>query len=153
MLALLAVFATISFTGVLFILRRDRAQAVASEMAGWLTAVRRAGERGSGCAVTITTGVSLAPNATMATTTPAACGFPALVPQAGPNTRFIITATPSTSSTFSFTPRGTVFVASQAGTPILISISSLQGGAPIPPARCVRIAPPLGLIEVANNSC
>ena len=157
-IALIGIAAYGSVNGILFILQRDRAQSVASELAGWLTAVRRAGERGSGCSVTITPGAALAPNAPMATATadrtvPAGwtnpCGPAALVPPAGPGATFRIAADPVT--TFVFTPRGTVFVPGGDTTPIEISINSVRGGTVLPPMRCVRITPPLGLIEVVNN--
>jgi prepilin-type N-terminal cleavage/methylation domain-containing protein len=158
--ALIGIAAFGSINGILFILQRDRAQSVASELAGWLTAVRRAGERGSGCSVTIAVSSGLAPNATLATTSPQPdrtvpagwtnpCGPAALVPPTGPGATFRVASDPVT--TFEFTPRGTVFVPGGNNTPIEISINSVQGGTARPPMRCVRITPPLGLIEVVNN--
>jgi prepilin-type N-terminal cleavage/methylation domain-containing protein len=156
--ALIGIAAFGSINGILFILRRDRAQSAASELAGWLTAVRRAGERGSGCSVVISVGSGLAPNDTLATATPDRgvpagwtnpCGPAALVPPTGPAATFRVASDPAT--TFVFTPRGTVFVPGGDNTPIEISINSVQGGTVQPPMRCVRITPPLGLIEVVNN--
>lgn len=145
--------------GLPFLLRRDRAAAAANELAGWLTAVRRAAERGASCEVEITTSNSATTGDllaeagrfenTEATALANPCGPELFLPPLGPAGSVRISADPT--DTFVFTPRGTVFIPGGGNTAIEISFNSLQGGNPTPPMRCVRIVPPLGVIEVVNS--
>lgn len=146
--------------------RRERANAAAFELAGWLDSVRRQSVRGQGCDVTVTTGAALTQADTLATATartainpnvgtiadPNHClsGYPARPPAAA-NTNFTVAATPTT--TFSFTPRGTIFPVPAPDAPIEITITLNPNG----PTRCVSLNGMIGLTQIGaqngNGDC
>jgi Tfp pilus assembly protein FimT len=139
--------------------RRERVNAVAIDLAGWLDTVRRASMKGNACLVTFTGG-SLAAGATLATASQIVSAETiasnCLVSQPltistslGNSTNFSIA--PGGSTSFKFTPRGTVNAAAtntQLSNPIVITIS-LEGSAG--PLRCVRISEGLGLISIGSS--
>ena len=144
--------------------RRERVNAVATELAGWLEAVRRTSLKGNACQVTISGG-NLAGGATLATASELIAGTAIANPTIANN---CLTGQPmqisetlgsSTytiapgSTSFKFTPRGTVNAAAantQLTAPVVIQISLAGSDGPM---RCVRISEGLGLISVgASNS-
>ncbi len=140
--------------------RRQQVNAVAIELAGWLDGVRRASMKGNPCQVTITGG-SLGGGATLATATEVitspTIANNCLVSQplqisATLGTSTTYTIAPAGSTSFKFTPRGTVNAAAanaQLTSPIVIEISLTGSSGPL---RCVRIAEGLGLISVGSSN-
>ncbi len=140
--------------------RRERVNAVAIELAGWLDTVRRASTKGNACQVTISGG-TLPAGATLATATQIVTAQSiastclasqplAISDSLGNSTSF--TVAPGGSTSFKFTPRGTVNAAgsnTQLTSPIVIAIS-LEGSAG--PLRCVRISEGLGLISIGSSN-
>jgi Tfp pilus assembly protein FimT len=139
--------------------RRERLNAVAFELAGWLDTIRRTSMKGNACLVTIAGG-NLSSGATLATATqivgaqaiannclasqPLQIGAPI-----DGNTTFTIT--PDNSTSFKFTPRGTVNAAAadtQLTGPVVIGISLIGSSGPL---RCVRISEGLGLISIGSS--
>lgn len=144
--------------------RRERVNAVATELAGWLEAVRRTSLKGNACQVTISGG-NLAGGATLATASELIAGTAIANPTIANNCltgqpmqisetlgSSIYTIAPGSTS-FKFTPRGTVNAAAantQLTAPVVIQISLAGSDGPM---RCVRISEGLGLISVgASNS-
>lgn len=145
--------------------RRERVNAVATELAGWLEAVRRTSLKGNACQVTINGG-SLAGGATLATASELIAGTAIANPTIANNCltgqpmqitetlgSSTYTIAPGGATSFKFTPRGTVNAAAadtQLGAPVVIRISLAGSDGPM---RCVRISEGLGLISVgASNS-
>jgi prepilin-type N-terminal cleavage/methylation domain-containing protein len=145
--------------------RRERVNAVATELAGWLEAVRRTSLKGNACQVTISGG-NLTGGATLATASELIAGTAIANPTIANNCltgqpmqisetlgASIYTIAPGGSTSFKFTPRGTVNAAAadtQLNAPVVIRISLAGSGGPM---RCVRISEGLGLISVgASNS-
>ncbi len=145
--------------------RRERVNAVATELAGWLETVRRTSLKGNACQVTISGG-SLAAGATLATASELLAtgatanpsianncltGQPLQIGGSLGNSSYAVT--PGGSTSFKFTPRGTVNGAAantQLDSPVVITISLAGSTGPL---RCVRISEGLGLISVgASNS-
>ncbi len=145
--------------GSLFnIVRRERASAVASELAGWLDQVSAESSRfraqaggGEPCTVTITTRTTLTTGAELARIEPAGCAPQATltVPDLYYNNTLVqITADPAR---FVYTPRGTVATTTGAPLPngevqITMSVKSL------PPLRCIRLTGLIGVLEVGRNN-
>lgn len=144
--------------------RRERVNAVATELAGWLETVRRTSLKGNACQVTISGG-NLATGATLASasellsnaananpTIPNNCltGQPLQI--SGPLGSSTYAIAPGGSTTFKFTPRGTVnspAANTQLANPVVIEISLAGSGGPL---RCVRISEGLGLISVGSSN-
>lgn len=140
--------------------RRERVNAVAIELSGWLDAVRRTSLKGNACQVTIGGG-NLTAGATLATaselvTNPSIAnncltGQPMRISGSLGNSTYVIA--PGGNTSFKFTPRGTVNAAAantQLASPVVIEISLAGASGPL---RCVRISEGLGLISVgASNS-
>ncbi len=145
--------------------RRERVNAVATELAGWLETVRRTSRKGNACQVSISGG-NLTGGATLATASEllsnaananptiannCLTGQPLQISGSLGNSTYVIA--PGGTTSFKFTPRGTVNAAAantQLANPLVIEIS-LAGTSG--PKRCVRISEGLGLISVgANNS-
>jgi prepilin-type N-terminal cleavage/methylation domain-containing protein len=145
--------------------RRERVNAVATELAGWLDTVRRTSLKGNACQVTISGG-TLEAGATLATASEllsntananptiannCLTGQPLQISGTLGNSTYAVA--PSGSTSFKFTPRGTVNAAAanaQLASPVVIEISLAGSGGPL---RCVRISEGLGLISVgASNS-
>ncbi|MEO1002659.1 MAG: prepilin-type N-terminal cleavage/methylation domain-containing protein [Cyanobacteria bacterium J06638_7] len=136
--------------------RRERANTVVSELAGWLEQASRDASRfqagaGQPCTVTITNG-SLAPGAVMASIAPAACATQTTltVPDLAFNAPTAqINANPTA---FVFTPRGTVAPSAggaalpAAGITINVTVNNER------PLRCVRLLGLLGVLEVGRNN-
>lgn len=118
-------------------LRRERVNTVVVELAGWLETVRRDAQRGKSCPVTIQGG-SVAGGAVLASSP---CRGNHTIT---PNQPFTVS---STSSSFTFTPAGTLFPAPE--TPVVIGVRLADGGEP---ARCVQLEGLLGLISVGRSS-
>jgi prepilin-type N-terminal cleavage/methylation domain-containing protein len=150
--------------------RRERVNAVATELAGWLEAVRRTSLKGNACQVTISGG-NLTGGATLATASELIAGNGISIPvTANPSIAnncltgqpmqisetlgsSTYTIAPGGATSFKFTPRGTVNAAAanaQLNAPVVIQISLAGSDGPM---RCVRISEGLGLISVgASNS-
>jgi prepilin-type N-terminal cleavage/methylation domain-containing protein len=145
--------------------RRERVNAVATELAGWLEAVRRTSLKGNACQVTISGG-NLTGGATLATASELIAGTAIANPTIANNCltgqpmqisetlgSSSYTIAPGGATSFKFTPRGTVNAAAanaQLTGPVVIRISLAGSGGPM---RCVRISEGLGLISVgASNS-
>lgn len=140
--------------------RRQQVNAVAIELAGWLEGVRRASLKGNPCQVTIAGG-SLGGGATLATAAEIVTGQTIahncldsqplqISATLGNSTTYTIATGGSTS--FKFTPRGTVNAAAanaQLTSPIVIEISLTGSSGPL---RCVRISEGLGLISVGSSN-
>ena len=145
--------------------RRERVNAVATELAGWLETVRRTSLNGNACQVTInggnlTAGATLATASELLSNTVIAnptiannclTGQPLQISGTLGSSTYAIT--PGGSTSFKFTPRGTVNAAAantQLASPVVIEISLVGSDGPM---RCVRISEGLGLISVgASNS-
>lgn len=149
--------ATISVSGNEW--QRERVNAAAVELAGWLETVRRASLKGNACQVTITGG-SLTAGATMATAQEIVgasaitnnCLSSQPLPISGSLGSASYSIRPGGSTSFKFTPRGTVNAGTtnaQLTSPIVIEISLAGGTSPL---RCVRISEGLGLISVGSSS-
>jgi Tfp pilus assembly protein FimT len=139
--------------------RRERLNAVAIDLAGWLDTIRRTSIRGNACLVTVSGG-NLGGGATLATASQIV-GAQAIAnnclarqplqigaPIDGSTT---FTITPGGSTRFKFTPRGTVNAAAadtQLTGPVVIAISLAGSSGPL---RCVRISEGLGLISIGSN--
>ncbi|KEF41334.1 MAG: hypothetical protein ER33_11845 [Cyanobium sp. CACIAM 14] len=140
--------------------RRERVNSVAVELAGWLDAARRAAMKGNACQVTITGG-TLSSGATLATaseivsaqaiTNNCLTSQPlSIVTSLGNSTAYSIA--PSGSTSFKFTPRGTVNAAAanaQLTSPIVIQISLAGSSGPL---RCVRVSEGLGLVSIGSSN-
>lgn len=144
--------------------RRERVNAVATELAGWLETVRRTSLKGNACQVSISGG-SLAAGATLATASEllsnavvanpsiannCLTGQPLQISGTMGSSTYVIA--PGGSTSFKFTPRGTVNAAAsntQLANPLVIEIS-LAGTTG--PKRCVRISEGLGLISVGASN-
>jgi prepilin-type N-terminal cleavage/methylation domain-containing protein len=153
---ILGVLAAMASTSLISIARRERANRVATELAGWLEQVNRDASRfnaqagGATCTVTIGNG-NLAADAVLATIAPAACasGSTLRVPDLYGNGA---TATITTNPTaFVFTPRGTVATTNGAALPnnevqITISVNNQ------PPLRCIRLTGLIGVQQLGRNN-
>jgi prepilin-type N-terminal cleavage/methylation domain-containing protein len=141
--------------------RRERVNGVAIELQGWLESVRRASLRGNACRVTITGG-SLSGGSTLATGSiaPGASGTAIannclsaqpLTISGATNADGTYTISPSGSTLFTFTPRGTVITAftTPVTTPIVVQISLTGTTSPM---RCVRISPGLGIVRIGSSN-
>jgi len=145
--------------------RRERVNAVATELAGWLEGVRRTSLKGNACQVTISGG-NLTGGAILASASELIAGTAIANPTIANNCltgqpmqisetlgSSTYTIAPGGSTSFKFTPRGTVNAAAadtQLNAPVVIQISLAGSGGPM---RCVRISEGLGLISVgASNS-
>ncbi len=144
--------------------RRERVNAVATELAGWLETVRRTSLKGNACQVTVNGG-SLGAGATLATASEllsnAANANPTIANNcltgqplqiSGPLGSSTYVIAPGGSTSFKFTPRGTVNAAAantQLASPIVIEISLTGTSGPL---RCVRISEGLGLISVGSSN-
>lgn len=156
--AILGLIAAVGGGSLINIARRERASAVASQLAGWLTEVNGDASRfnaqaggGQPCTVTITTGTHLTTGDELARIEPAGCAPQATltVPDLYYNdTRVQINATPSR---FVFTPRGTVATTTGAPLPngevqITMTVKWL------PPLRCIRLNGLIGVLELGRNN-
>lgn len=145
--------------------RRERVNAVATELAGWLEGVRRTSLKGNACQVTISGG-NLTGGAILASASELIAGTAIANPTIANNCltgqpmqisetlgSSTYTIAPGGTTSFKFTPRGTVNAAAadaQLNAPVVIRISLAGSGGPM---RCVRISEGLGLISVgASNS-
>lgn len=148
---ILGVLAAIGVASSLAEFRAARVDAAANEFVGWLEAVRRAAERGIPCDVTITTQTNADSTKTVAsaaasggnTTIPNNClsSNPFLIQSGRTADRYAVTAS---TTAFTFTPRGSLF-----GTDLIeIRFQAVENGAAVGSSRCVRLNPPLGLIDV-----
>jgi prepilin-type N-terminal cleavage/methylation domain-containing protein len=155
---ILGLIAAVGGSSLISIATRERANTVASELAGWLDQVNRDASRfsaetsgGTPCIVTINTGNGLLPGALMATIAPESCAVQnalAVPDLYSDDSTVQITASPRQ---FVFTPRGTVATSSGAPLPdaevqITISVNSL------PPLRCIRLTGLIGVLEVGRNN-
>jgi prepilin-type N-terminal cleavage/methylation domain-containing protein len=141
-----AVFITVS--GIEW--RRERVNAVASELAGWLQAVRRAAIKGAACNVNISTGTITASSPPFATISNV-CGSTESLQVTAISGSDSYTITTSGPTQFKFTPRGSVNGSGtnvQMTAPIVIAISMNGAG----PTRCVRVSPGLGLITIGASN-
>lgn len=128
--------------------RRQRVNAVAQELAGWMEEVMAFSTReNSQCVIQINAG-TFAPGAVVAQVTNAGVcpvreptfRLPALVNPAGQT--FQIGLFPANAN-ITYTPRGTV--TNQANTQVVVALQ------PEGPVRCVRVSATLGLISIGRN--
>lgn len=145
--AILGVLASLGVVATGEIQKRERVNALAIGLAGWLEEVRRAAMRGNPCDVTITTG-NLSGLAVVAQLSgspiPETCptqNNPFQIPDVAKEGSFVVTAS---SSGFAFTPRGTKFPAED----ITITITTGNNG----PARCIQLIGLLGNLEMGKSS-
>ncbi|MEA5414894.1 pilus assembly FimT family protein [Synechococcus sp. BA-132 BA5] len=139
--------------------RRERVNAVAIELSGWLDAVRRTSLKGNACQVTIGGG-NLTSGATLATaseliTNPSIANNcltaqPMRISGSLGNSTYVIA--PAGDTIFKFTPRGTVNAEATdaqltSDVEIAISLAGTSG-----PTRCVRISKGLGLISIGASN-
>lgn len=125
--------------------RREKVNTVAIALAGWLENARRAGLRGDGCTINFVTG-TLNDGGTLAT---ASCmpTWPLVISNNNSAIRYSISAT---STSFSFTPRGTRSPSTSDVT-ISLGLSPDEGI-----GRCVAIQGLLGMVspgKVVQGSC
>ncbi len=139
--------------------RREQVNTVATDLTGWLETIRRSALKGNACQVTISGG-NIAAGATLATASEIV-GAPTIASNCLASHPLRISATlnrsaftiaPSGSTSFKFTPRGTVNAQAanaQLTSPIVIEISLAGSSGPL---RCVRISPGLGLISIGASN-
>lgn len=138
--------------------RRQRVNAVARELAGWIEEVMAYSMRENvSCAIQITTGAQLAAGATAAqVTNPGDCPvrevnfrIPIVVAPAGDRYQLgsFNVDTGGADNVIVYTPRGAV----DNDYDIQILIGLLPGGTSQPPVRCIRISNTLGLISIGRN--
>lgn len=148
--AIIGIFAALSINIGLRQWQRERVNAMAVQLAGWLETVRRASLRGTSCAVSISTG-TVTDNGIVAATTDDSgvagdnnclSGSPLRVNE-NSNMRFSLSLSPAGS--FGYTQRGTFWSASS---PVVITIALAEGG----PSRCVQISGLLGAVDVGKSS-
>ncbi len=136
---------------------RGRVNLVSQDLASWLEGVRSASTRQSGstpCIVTFNTTSPLAAGAEMARVSPAACAPTSpvsatvntaraiVVPNIIGNNTFAIALNPSSPTTVTFTPRGSV--SATADTDYRINFNNQQ--------RCVQLTATLGLLRIGSGS-
>jgi prepilin-type N-terminal cleavage/methylation domain-containing protein len=153
---ILGVVSAISLPGLNFVLRRERVNAVALSLAGWLEEVRNLAARRvddsaaeGGCAIQLSPAASMASGAVLATVE-AACGArdnSFVLPQ---NLSGTLSASSTNGNSIIFTPRG-LWISSPSVSGELQIKLLLDGGGPL---RCVRISETLGSIDIgrANSS-
>ncbi len=153
---ILGMLTAVASTSLISMARRERANRVATELAGWLEQVNRDATRfnaqagGATCTVTIGNG-NLASGAVLATVDPVACTSESTlrVPDLyGNGTTATITTNPAA---FVFTPRGTVATINGAALPnnevqITISLNNQ------PPLRCIRLTGLIGVQQLGRNN-
>ena len=145
--------------------RRERVNAQAQALVGWLEAVRRSAVRGNACLVSLlptqsSTSASLQPGALLATASEdASTTVVSIVGNCMSTDPLRVVAITSRSDAFEvttnassllFTPRGTLFNPSsnaQFSSDVEVAFS-LNGQ---PPRRCVRLSAALGLVQIGRN--
>jgi prepilin-type N-terminal cleavage/methylation domain-containing protein len=138
--------------------QRERANALANELAGWLEEVLSYSMRNNAqCDVQITTGTRNVGSTLASITNTAACPvraptftIPAVLGQAGDQYEVASFNADSgvAQTTFTYTPRGAITATNNLQ--ILMAVRP-GGGAAVVPLRCVRITATLGLISVGRN--
>lgn len=149
--AVIGAMGAVTFASSQIFLRRDKANAAAAELVGWLEAISgRAGAFGP-CTVQFTTGHGLAAGATLASLQNAGTN-PRCTPEAtlalpsssGSDTYNVaVTFTPNGTTALTFTPRGGA-VASGVEAVIKIAVHNQI------PLRCVRIS--FGTLSIGVNN-
>lgn len=130
--------------------RRERVNTVAIELAAWLEAVRSASQRQPGtnpCVVTFSTTTPVSSGATLASVTPTTCSDqPSFTIRSFNNSAdtFAIALNPSTPTTLTFTPRGTV--SATTNTDMRIQLTGTND------MRCVRLTATVGLIRIGSGT-
>ncbi len=129
--------------------KRGRVNTVAIELASWLEAVRNASLRriGTGCTVTFNTTSPKAAGDQIASVSPAACSsMPSftLTGLADSPDRYSVALSPTTPTSITFTPRGSVTATSDTDLKIL-----LDGTGAL---RCIRTSATVGLIRIGSSS-
>ena len=149
----LGVLAAVAVPGFLFVLRRERINAVALELAGWLEEVRNLSARRvdndpsvGGCAISLSLTSGMGANAVLATAEQA-CG--ARLPQLRIPSDFqgTLTAESSNGNSIIFTPRGLWIAEPSVSGPLEIRLL-LDGGGPL---RCVRLSETLGSVDIGRS--
>lgn len=137
--------------------RREKVQAAALEMIGWLEEVATSSQQlGTACTVTVTTGSALAPGVAVASVSPTTCARESSLrlPSLHQSGSFAVGSSLATPS-WSFTPRGSITTNNAAGgvvssTATDISIRFSVDGQP--PLRCVRLSGTLGLLRLGRDN-
>jgi prepilin-type N-terminal cleavage/methylation domain-containing protein len=149
---ILSILASIAIPSFLFVLQRERIQAVALDVAGWLEQVRNAAAdqvasdaSAGGCLVTFNTG-SFSAGQTLAQVDQQ-CAVPNTVLSVPEGVQQnTVTASIAGSNPIVFTPRG-LWIDAQGvpGQNIQLSLTLSGLGTPI---RCIRLSPVLGAVEI-----
>lgn len=148
--AIVAIFSAISINAGIDQWKRERVNAMAIQLAGWLETTRRFALKGTTCTVLISSG-SVVANSIVAQTTDSAdaTGDNNCLPNeplrvmGNSNMSFSLSSSPT--STFSFTPRGTL---SATATTVDITLTLSPSG----PSKCVQVSGLLGMIAVGQSS-
>ncbi|WP_225867194.1 prepilin-type N-terminal cleavage/methylation domain-containing protein [Cyanobium sp. PCC 7001] len=148
----LGVVAAISTSGLLFVLRRERINAAALEVAGWLEEVRNLSARrvdananAGGCAITLSLSAGMAANAVLATAENA-CGARDPQLRLPRDLQGTVTGSSTNGNSIIFTPRGLWIANPAVQGPLEIKLL-LDGGGPL---RCVRLSETLGSIDIGR---
>lgn len=152
---IMGVTAAVGIGGFFFLLRRERANSVALEVAGWIEYVRNAAADevsaqadAGGCVITFSTGNGQAAGDQLASVDDA-CTLPETILRipTGVQQGTVSTSISEGSSPVIFTPRGLwTNNQGQTGQDFQLDIE-LDGGGPL---RCVRLSPTLGLVEIGR---
>lgn len=163
---ILGIFSSLAVGFSIEEIRRNKINAAAQQMAGWLEAAQRAAQRGIGCYVTVNALTAASEQDTIATSEiDTAVGTLSTsitnhcsnigifkIETGSANQKYYVEVTPT--NAFVFTPRGSVFnPTSTNGTfssNLRIKFSSSESGAQSLPAKCVQIIPPFGSAEVIS---
>ncbi len=130
--------------------RSERVKSVAIELAGWLEAVRSASQRQPGsnpCVVTFTATTPVSAGATLASVSPKSCAIEPVFTIRGfrnGSDTYAIALNPSTPTTVTFTPRGSISATSDTDMRIQLTGTSEM--------RCVRLTGTVGLIRIGSGS-
>ena len=149
-IVILGLVVAVTGNSLLNLARRERANTVAAELAGWLDQVNRDATRfnaqagGAVCRVTITTG-DLAPGEEMANVQPAACATQNILTV--PDLYFNAPTVQVTANQdqFTFTPRGSV-AANDDQVLLTITVNNQR------PLRCIRLVGLVGVLELGRNN-
>ncbi|SBO43212.1 Prepilin-type N-terminal cleavage/methylation domain protein [Cyanobium sp. NIES-981] len=151
---ILGIAASVSIVGMNSVLRRERINSVALEVAGWLEEVRNLAARRvdsstgtGGCAITLSPGSSMTSGAVLASVETACSPRDAQQLRVPGNLSGSTVSMASTNgNSIIFTPRG-LWIASPAVSGALEIKLLLDGGGPL---RCVRLSETLGSVDIGR---
>ena len=164
-IVIIGVISAISFGSLLREDRTNNVIAAANDIAGWLEAVRRNAERGSGCLVQFSSAslssankstqiAASSPDSTSSIPNQCLPASPLFLQSVSESKTFRVAIDPV--SSFVFTPRGTLFNPSSddgsLASPLHISVNVSQSGTALSPMYCIVVRPPMGEIDIKSNS-